>query len=226
MIRTLVRGTFESPQLKPLVFLLRSLCPDSGCLDEFRDWDRVYNNPPDVRGPKNLIRLRHHLVRPEASSSAGAATATATAASGSTSSGAAATARWAEVELRYLGVPDRRVAAPGEKRTVTTVGMGKEAVALLEVFGCVFQYEYVRKGVRCRTRQGFTVDVYIVEKMTKRHDVSKESLASLVDHPEQKPGVVEVISEEGASVDELMGFMKMLLPYVTLSEAPVKKGGR
>ena len=206
VVRTLVRGTFENPQLKPLVFLLRSLCPESGNLGEFGDWDRVYSNPPDVRGPKNLIRLRHHLVHPGLSP--------------------AQHEPWADVQLRYLGVPDRRVVAPCEKRAITTLGMGKEASALLDLFGCVFQYEYVRKGVRYRTRQGFTVDVYIVLKMTKRHDTSKESLAPLVDDPEHEPCVVEVISEDGASVEELMAFMRMLLPYVTLRGPLPKKGAR
>lgn len=206
MTRTLIRGTFKNPQLKPLVFLVKSLCPETGHVGEFRDWDRVYNTPSEIRGPKNNIRLRHHIVTPGQSPGA--------------------KDQWPAFELRYLGLPDRRVAAPCEKRPVTAVGMGKEAEKLVEVLGCVFQYEYVRKGVRYKSRQGYTIDVYVVHKLKKKHDFSNESLVPLLEDGQQQPGVVEIVSEEGASAEELTAFMQHLQPFVTLRVPQQKKGAR
>lgn len=204
--RTLIRGVFQNSQLVPLVILIRSLCPETGNLGEFRDWDRVYNTPPEIRGPKNNIRLRQRLVKPGVSP-------------GSKDS-------WPAFELRFLGVPDRRVLAPCEKRPVTTVAMGKEADVLVDMLGCVFQFEYVRKGVRYRTRQGYTIDVYEVYKLQKRHDPSNELLAPLIEegaNGQRQPGVVEIVSEEGASPEELTAFMQHLHPWVTLKGPQQRK---
>lgn len=200
--RTLIRGTFKMAQLMQIACLVKSLCPEVGHHGEFRDWDCVYNTPPEVRGPKNNVRLRSHLV----------------------ARGVQVKDHWPDFELSYLGIPDRRVLAPCEKRPVTTIALGKEAETLLSVLGCVFAYEYVRKGVRYRTRQGYTIDVYIINKLEKQHDPS--AAVPLFADIEQQNGIVEIISESGATPEELTAFMQHLHPLVTLKSPPPKKGVR
>lgn len=199
--RILIRGTFNLSQLKPFVYLIKSLCPESGHLGEFRDWDRVYNAPTDVKAPKNSIRLRTHLV----------------VAHGHNQS--SLNSKDPTFSLMYLGIPDRRVSLPCEKRPVTTVAIGKDANALLNLLGCIFVYEYVRKGVRHRTRHGLTVDVYIVEKLRKPGDPT--SCKNITDGDDQH-GIVEIISESATTPEQLTTFMQHLSPFVTL-RAPVRR---
>lgn len=197
--RTLVRGTVPPNHLKSVVYLIKSLCPEVGHLGEFRDYDRVYNASPDVKAPKNSVRLRQHIISPGVPQS---------------------TAKeWPVYSLMYLGLPDRRVAAPCEKRSITTIALGKEAEKLLNVLGCVFAFEYVRKGVRYRTRNGFVIEVYVVEKLREKHDL--QSCDSLVG--DDRHGVVEISSEDGATPEQLAAFMQHLQPLVMLRSPPKKR---
>lgn len=200
--RSLIRGTFPFSQAEPFAFLIKSLCPETGYLGEFRDWDRVYNAAPDVKAPKNSIRLRSHIVL---------------AATNQTSQ---KHSQEPTFSLIYLGIPDRRVMAPCEKRPVTTVAIGKEADSLLGLLGCVFMYEYVRRGVRHITRQGYVVDLYLVEKLRKPGDVSQSVALS---EGEEQYGVVEVISDNGATPEELTAFMQYFAPFVTLRSPPKRR---
>lgn len=60
--RSVMRGTIPRNKLKPFVFLVRSLCPETGQTIEFREYDRVYNPSPETRGaPRNSIRLRTRI---------------------------------------------------------------------------------------------------------------------------------------------------------------------
>lgn len=60
--RSVMRGTIPRNKLKPFVFLVRSLCPETGQTIEFREYDRVYNPSPEARGaPRNSIRLRTRI---------------------------------------------------------------------------------------------------------------------------------------------------------------------
>lgn len=202
-VRTLIRGTFALSQLKPFVYLIKSLCPEVGHLGEFRDWDRVYSVAPEIKVNKNWIRtvLRSHLVAPGMPPSQPGQKAP----PGKES--------FPAYSLLYMGPPDRRVAAPCEKRPVTTVGVGTGAEALLSYLGCSFAYEYVRKGVRYRTRAGYIIEVYIVEKLAHRHDPTTcEPLGS----KEEQHGIVEIISEDGALPEDLAAFMQHLQPFVSL----------
>lgn len=119
----------------------------------------------------------------------------------------------------YLGLPDRRVAAPCEKRSITTVALGKEAENLLDVLGCVFAFEYARKGARYRTRNGYVIDVYVVEKLREKHDLQSSDHLVVDD----RHGVVEISSEEGATPEELAAFMQHLQPLVMLRSPPKKR---
>lgn len=198
--KSVIRGTFREALLTPLVYLIKSLCPEIGHVGEFGDWDRVYNAGPDVKAPKNSIRLRQHLIEPGQSQHASKENRS--------------------YSLMYLGIPDRRVAAPCEKRPVTTVSMGKEADAVLTLIGCVFVYEYVRKGLRYRTRDGLVIEVYIVYKLKKPGDPSS---ADSLTEGDERYGIVEIISEDGATPEQLTAFMQHLSPFVSLKTQPKKK---
>lgn len=166
-------------------------------MGEFRDWDRVYNPPPDARAPKNSARLRQHLVvrgPPTPLPSLSAFT------------------------LMFYGLPDRRVQVPCEKRPITSAAVGKEAEALLEAMGCSFSYEYVRKGMRYQLREGHYVEVYVVEKLREKHDV--KTCEPLVG--DDRHGVVEISSEDGATPDQLAACMQFLQPLVVL-RSPQRK---
>lgn len=199
--RTLIRGTFAISKLRPFVNLIGSLCPEVGHLGEFRDWNRVYTVAPEIKINKNWIRcvLRSNLL------SSGATSGQKTTGSGKDT--------FPMYNLIYMGGPDRRVAAPCEKRPVTTVGIGNGAEALLAVLGCSFNYEYVRKGVRYRTRAGYIIEVYIVEKLQKQHDPSS---CKPVGAGEEQHGIVEISCENGASPEDLTAFMHHLQPFVSL----------
>lgn len=197
--RILIRGTVPPTHLKSVVYLIKSLCPEVGYPGKFRDYDRVYNASPDVKAPKHSIRLRQHLVNPDVPQS---------------------TPKDPPMySLMYLGLPDRRVAAPCEKRSITTVTLGREAESLLNVLGCVFVFEYVRKGVRYRTRNGYVIEVYVIEKLREKHDL--KSCDPSVD--DDRYGVVEISSESGATPEELAAFMQHLQPLVVLRPSQKKR---
>lgn len=112
-----------------------------------------------------------------------------------------------------MGGPDRRVAPPCERRPITTVEAGVGVEGLLSVLGCTFSYEYIRKGVRYRTRSGYVIEVYIVTKLLNRHE---PSASEAVGAGQESHGIVEVSCENGASPEELTAFMQYLQPFVSL----------
>lgn len=69
-IRTSVRGTLPMSTLKAFVFIVQSLCPEGIQPIDIREYDRVFSAAPDVKVPKNSIRVRSRvqLQRPSASS--------------------------------------------------------------------------------------------------------------------------------------------------------------
>eukprot|EP00171_Calliarthron_tuberculosum_P017641 IDg17641t1 len=145
VMETLVRGTIRVEDLTKVIYLIRALCPEVGQLGEFREHDRSYSSSPEVRGvPKNSIRLRRRILQAGPSD-----------------------ARHANLDhvLLTYGLPDRRVSAPVERRPLSSVAMGHNAPELLSLLGCTMQYEYVRSGLRFRTRSGFTVEVYVIKKL-------------------------------------------------------------
>lgn len=202
VIKTLIRGTFPLPDLQHLVYLVKSLCPEVGHLGEFRDWDRVYSAAPDVKAPKNSIRLRNHLVVP-----------------GVAQQQQQQREQSPTFSLMYLGIMDRRVPIPCEKRPITTVTLGQEAPGLLTLLGCVFVDEYVRRGVRYRTRAGYTIEVYVVERLLKP-GVPKQCVPLV---QSDQHAIVEISSEDGATPEELTAFMQHLQPIVQLRSATKKR---
>lgn len=190
---TLIRGAIPLRDLPKLVFLVKSLCPEVGHIGEFRDYDRVYSPAKEVRLPPNSIRLRKHLVsRPVPGRES-----------------------WQTYSLMSLGLPDRRVPPPVEKRPVTTISVGSEMPDFLTAMGCVMQFEYVRRGLRSRTRKGLIVDVYVVEKPSTPGNFSN----CVPIQTGEAHAVVDVISDTGAPPAELFAFMQHLQPIVALRGA-------
>lgn len=203
-MRTQVRGTIPRIKFVPFICLVKSLCPEVGNLADFREWDRVYTLPIELKSPRTTVRLRQHQVL-----------------HGITQTHPAAKDHWPAWSLIYAGLPDRRVPPPCEKRPVATVAVGKEAEALLTLLGCKFAYEYVRKGLRHRTREGLTVDVYIVERLAKPGDpASSKPIVS----GDDQCCVVEVSSDSTApnTHEHIMAFMQYLHPYVSIDAQAAK----
>lgn len=189
---TLVRGTIKVQDLTRVVFLIRSLCPEVGHLGEFRDHNRVYSPAPEVRGvPKNSIKLRRIL-----------------------KSGPVET-RPGNLEFLLLthGIADRRVSQPVERRQLTSVGMGEGAMDILNELGCTMQYEYVRSGLRFRTRAGFAVEVYVIKKFTQQGNADSVIYLHKEDH-----AIVDVVSHDPIEPEELLAFMNYLEPIVVLRQ--------
>ena len=205
--RMLIRGTFSLTHFPRLVQLVKSLCPETGHLGEFRDYDQVYNPAPETKAPKNSIRLRTHLVTPYFSPHAKEISSSMHNASN-------------RFSIIYLGDPERRVQAPCEKRSVTTVSVSADPTQLLSSLGCQFVYEYARKGVRYVNRAGLIVELYGVEKLRTPKDPKKtEPLTDAKD----KHGVVEVYSDQGATKDQLFAFMSYLQPLVILRSSTQRR---
>lgn len=205
--KTVIRGTFNLKDLSTVVYLIKSLCPESGHLGQFRDWDRIYSGPGNNGGEnrgnqRTTIRLRTHIPL---------------------SSGKDGRKDWRCHTLMYLGAPDRRVVGPCEKRPVTTVRISQEADGLLATMGCRLGYEYVRKGVRYRTRNGVLIEVFVVERLRQAGDPSACDPIST----DGQYVVVEMGNETGIT-DELHGLMGMLGPYVVVGGGGggVMAGGR
>lgn len=188
-VRSLVRGTIPFTKLKSFVFLIISLCPETGEVSDFREYDRVFNPSPEVRAMKNSLHLRTRLpVRPSSANLGGPAT------------------------LQYAGPIDRRAPAPMERRPVTTVAVGREAPSLLSILGCTLAFEYIRKGVRRRTRTGLTVDAFLLERLLKSGDPSMSEAFMPV---EDQHCIVEVWADDLSSPEVLTAFIQHLSPYVT-----------
>lgn len=187
--RTTIRGTFPLLQAEPLIFLVKCLCPPSGLLGDFVEWDRVFNMPPDSR-LRSTILLRTLLYQTTAK---------------------------LPVSLLYLGLPDRRVPRPCERRSVTTVAIGREADEVLALLGCPFAYEYLRKGMRCRTRNGITIEIFTVESFQEKHNV--RSATPLVSG-DDKHAVIELTSDDSATPEELETLMRSLSPHIHLYSHP------
>lgn len=177
---SLVRGVFPSSSLADVTSLIRLLCPQTGDLGAFRVHERVYNTAPEIHGPKHCVRLRAHLT-PSPS----------------------ATAAWACYELVHYGTLDRRAPAPVERRAISVVDVGKGGLDLLNVIGCVFAHEFVKRGERFRTRTGMGVECYVLEKVLKEGDAGEvESVGNLA--------VVEVRTEGGVAPEDLLAFIACL----------------
>lgn len=190
---TRVRGTISTLELKHLLFVIKSLCPEFGQEGEFHDHDRVYTPSPETRMPKNSIRLRKHL-----------------------KDVGSARANGLEYVMMTYGLPDRRVPAPCEKRPVSYLAVGKEATEFLPAIGCTLVYEYLRLGMRFRARAGFMIELYMVKKFRKKGDV--ESAVQISPDPNDHHAVVDVVSETGAAPEELLAFMRHLEPLVQIPQ--------
>ncbi|PXF43958.1 hypothetical protein BWQ96_06268 [Gracilariopsis chorda] len=188
--RTVIRGTFPLSSAEPIVFLIKCLCSQSGQFGDFNEWDRVYSMSPETSTPKNSILLRNHSVPnyPDL-----------------------------PVSLFYLGRPERRVTAPCERRSITAVSIGREADAVLSLLGCTFVYEYMRKGLRCRTRNGIVIEIFTIERFQEKHDVHS-TIPLLSD--DEKYAIIELISDTGASPQELEDLMRHISPHVSLHTHP------
>ncbi|KAI0558439.1 hypothetical protein FGB62_211g010 [Gracilaria domingensis] len=199
IMRTLIRGTLPLTNAAPLIFLLKCLCPEKGQLGEFKEWDRVYNSTLNPSLPNASVRLRTHLpASPNAPRHTHAPRHT----------------------LMYFGAADARVPAPCERRAVTLVDIGPEADAILSLLGCVFAFEYMRRGLRFRTRNGIIIDMFTIDKFEKRHDIA--STTPLVP-PENNHAVIELISEQSATPEELQAFVHHLSPYIHIHAPPRRK---
>lgn len=190
-VEMVVRGVLPSSGLEDVLTVVRLLCPDSGDLGRFRDWDRVYNSAPEVRGPRAAVRLRKHLESPRGMGRPD----------------------WAEYSLLYYGLLDRRVPSPVEKRPVQTVPMGADAPKVVQTLGCVLQHEYVRQGNRFRTRTGLIVDVFVARPLTTPGDPDSAE-AMMTDAGDAEGGliVIEVSSDRGGSPEDLVGLIDHLTP--------------
>lgn len=193
-MRSLVRGTLSLSKLKPFVYLVKSLCPETGQILEFREYDRVYNPSAEVRAMKNSLRLRIRLQQSRTAMPAGQASMA------------------ASTTLEYAGPPDRRAPPPIERRPITTVAIGRDADALLTALGCSLAFEYLRKIVRHQTRSGLTVDVFLVEKLVQPNDPSTSVPITTQD---DQHCVVEIWADDLSSPDTLLTFSQYLSPYVT-----------
>lgn len=188
---TLVRGTIGVNDLPRVLFLIRALCPESGHMGEFRDHDRVYAPSSEIRNiPKNSIRLRKRILQagPPDTRSLGLD----------------------HVLLTY-GIVDRRVGLPVERRPLAKVKMGPGAPELLSMLGCTMQYEYVRAGLRYRSRQGFTIEVYVIKKLQQPGNPEGAVGLQNEDH-----AIVDVVSHSAINPDDLLAFMHCLEPIVVL----------
>lgn len=121
------------------------------------------------------------------------------------------------VVLTFTNIKDRRVAPPYERRAITTVTAtsGRETEGILSFLGCVFEYEYVRKGMRHFTRGGLVVDVFAVDKLSKPGDPS--STTQLI--PDGPLFVFEVWSDNVPSPEPLITFLQLLSPYISVPSA-------
>lgn len=189
---TLVRGTIGVTDLPRVVFLIRALCPEVGHLGEFRDHDRVFNPAPEVRGvPKNSIRLRRQILKAGPANNA---------------------ANALDFVLLCHGLLDRRMQIPVERRQLSCVGMGTAAPDMLQLLGCTMQYEYVRSGLRFHARGGFTVEVYVIKKLTQAGNAE-----SVINLQNEDHAIVDVVSiSSGTDHQQLLAFMHCLDPIVVL----------
>lgn len=176
---SLVRGVFPSSSLADVTSLIRLLCPQTGNLGAFRVHERVYDTAPEIRGAKHCVRLRAHLT-PSTSAPA-----------------------WACYELVHYGTLDRRAPAPVERRAISAVDVGKGGLELLNVLGCVFVHEFVKRGERFRTRTGMGVECYVLEKVIKQGDAGEVDSAGDL-------AVVEVRTEGGVTPEDLLSFIACL----------------
>lgn len=194
--QALIRGVIARSKLTQVIDLVKLLCPDSGHLGRFREWDRLYALPgmETARVPRSFIRLRScldadapQLHRPT----------------------------WAAHDLMYYGVLDRR-AAPVEKRPLQVVPIGREGPTLLGTLGCKQLHEYVRKGARFRTRSGIIVELYLAIKLAVKGDPESARSASAAakaagTEPEEDLAIVEVFSmDRSVPSEELLSFMGYL----------------
>ncbi|CAN8066243.1 unnamed protein product [Agarophyton chilense] len=189
---TVIRGTLPLSNAASFIYFVKCVCPEKGQLGDFRDWNRVYNSCAEAKSPKNSITLRTHLL-PES--------------------------KTPRTTLMYYGLPDRRVPLPCERRAVTSVQIGPEADVLLSLLGCTFAFEYMRRGLRFRIRNGIAIDLFTIEKFKERGNI--HSTIPLT--PEQTHAVIEFSSEATNSTEELQAFVHHLPSYIHVHSPPQRK---
>lgn len=197
--RTLLRGTIPNSLLKQAVYLLKALCPESPTFGEFRDYDRIYTPHPDLKNPANSVRLREHLLTPGHPNTTPPT-----------------------YTLFHFSLPDRRMPAPLEKRTITSISVSREARELLPLLGCTLSFEYVRKGVRYKTLDNLVCEVYVVEKVQRGEGRGCKPLVAedKEETGEERYGVLEVSCAAGDE-EKLKGFVECLESVVTIPKGRI-----
>lgn len=194
-METRIRGALSYSNLEFTTGLIKSLCPETSHTD-FRDSERVYSAPSDAKQPRYKLRLIQAQLPPPFASE---------------------DSEWDHPVLVYTGMPDRRVDFPVERRQMTRVMMDSDADKVLQGMGCVFEFEYVKRGVRMETRKGLKIEIFAVLKADKgdvNTGLGKDGAVDTL--------VMEVVTGKNTGPDDVLDFMKKLSPIVSL---PQKKGG-